>query len=84
MGKKGKVVASDKTEMTPLFADTTCSKEGGTSMWETMYNILEEEQPRIMETNIAVDGRDYSYASMLETACSFFAPHSCLAEDNPL
>jgi len=55
MGKKGKAVASKKTEMTPLFVDTTCSGEGGTSTCETMYNILEEEQPRIMETNAIVD-----------------------------
>ena len=71
MGKKGKVVASEKTEMNPLFKDTTCSREGGTSTWEAMYNILEEEEPRIMETKVTVDGHDSSDASMLETTCSF-------------
>lgn len=69
---KGKEVASEKLEMTPLFTDTTCNREGGTSTWEAMYNILEEEAPRIMETKITVDGRDSSNTSMLETACSFF------------
>ena len=71
MGKKGKVVASEKTEMTALFRNTTCSREGGTSTWEVMYNILEEDQPRIMETNVTVDEQDSSDASMLEMACSF-------------
>lgn len=57
--------------MTPLFTDTTCSREGGTSTWEAMYNILEEEQPRILETKVTVDGRDSSHTSMFEIACSF-------------
>ena len=56
MGKKRKDGASEKTKMTPPFTDTTCSIEGGTSTWEIMYNIVEEEQPRIMETNVIVDG----------------------------
>lgn len=29
MAKKGKAVASEKSEMTPLFINTTCSREGG-------------------------------------------------------
>ena len=71
MVKKGKAVVSEKLDMTPLFTNTTCNKEGGTSTWEAMYNILEEEQPRILEMKITVDGRDSSDASMFETACSF-------------
>lgn len=70
MVNKGKAVASKKLEMTPLFEDTTCNRDGGTSTWEAMYNILEEEQPRIMQTKITVDGRDSLGASMLEMACS--------------
>lgn len=71
MVKNGKVVVSEKSEMTPLFMDTTCNREGGTSTWEAVYNILEEEKPRIPETKITVDGHDSSDASMLETTCSF-------------
>ena len=69
--KKGKAVASEKPEMTPLFLDTTCSKYVGTSTWGTIYNILEEEELRLLETNITVDGRDSSNASIFEMACSF-------------
>lgn len=71
MVKKGKAVVSKNSEMTPLFTDTTCNREGGTSTWEAMYNILEEEQPRILEMKVIVDGCDSSDASMFETTCSF-------------
>lgn len=36
-----------------------------------MYQLLEEEQPRILETMITVDGCDSSDASITELACSF-------------
>lgn len=68
--KKGKAVVSEKPEMTPLFMDTFSGEEG-TSMWEAMYNIVEEEKPRILEMKVTVDGRDSSDASMFETTCSF-------------
>jgi len=71
MEKKGKAVVFEKLEMTPLFTDITCSKEGGTSTWEAMYNILEEDQLRILETKVIVDGCDSSDASMFEITCSF-------------
>ena len=71
MVKKGKAVISEKSQRTPLFTDTTCNREGGTSTWEAMYNILEEVQPRILEEKIIVDGHDSLDASMLETTRSF-------------
>lgn len=71
MVKEGKAVVPEKSEMTLLFTNTTCSREGGTSTWEAMYNILEEEQPRIPETKVTVDSCDSSNASMFETTCSF-------------
>ena len=73
MVKKGKADTSKKSEMTPLFMDTTCNREPGTSTWEAMYLLLEEEQPRILEIKITVHGRDYFDASIIELACSF--PH---------
>ena len=71
MVNKGKAIISKKSKMTPLFTDTTCNREGGTYTWESMYNIMEEEQPRILEMKIIVDRRDSLDASMLETTCSF-------------
>ena len=46
MGNKGKATASEKLETIPLFSDTSCSIDGGTTTWEAMYNLLEEEHPR--------------------------------------
>jgi len=71
MVKKGNVIASQKPEMVPLFFDTTCSKDGGTSTWETMYNLLEEEQPRPLVTKATTDAQESSDASYFEIACSF-------------
>lgn len=84
MVKKGKAVTSKKIEMTPLFTDTTCSIEGGTSTSEAMYNIMEEEQLRIMETKVTVDGRDSLDASNARDDMLVFALHSRSTEDNPL
>ena len=41
MGKKGKETKSDKSEMIPLFSNTTCSRDRGTMTWEVMYSLLE-------------------------------------------
>lgn len=43
MVKKGKAHAFEKLKMTPLFTDITCNQDAGTSTWETMYRLLEEE-----------------------------------------
>jgi len=71
MGKKGKAPVSEKSEMIPLFTDTTCTKEVGISTWEGMYRLLEEENPRVMEVTATVDGRGSSEASLIELACLF-------------
>lgn len=52
MGKKGKALVSEKLEMNPLFTDTTYTREVGISSWEGMYQLLEEENPRIMEVTV--------------------------------
>ena len=71
MAKKVKVVAFKKSEMNPVFTDTTCSREGGISTWETMYDLLEEEQPRPLVKKATADGHASSDASIFKTACSF-------------
>jgi len=71
MVKKGKAPTSKKSEMTPLFTDTTCNRDVRTSTWETMYQLLEGEQLRILETIVTVDGRISSDATLTELACSF-------------
>ena len=49
MGKKGKAPSSEEKEMVPLYIDTACNRDAGIATWEGMYNLLEEENPRIME-----------------------------------
>lgn len=75
MVKKGKntveAIASEDSDMLPLFSDTTCNKDGGTTSWEAMHNLLEEENPKALETKATIDADDSSDASYFEPACSF-------------
>ena len=71
MAKKGKAAASEKSDMVPLFSDTTCNKDGGTMTWEAMYNLLEEEQPKPLVTKATDDAQESFDASYFETTCSF-------------
>jgi len=71
MGKKGKAAASEKTEMTPLFTDTTCIRDAKISTLEAMYQLLEEENLRNMKVTVTANGHGSSEASLTELACSF-------------
>lgn len=69
MGKKNKAPTSKKIEMNPLFTDTTCTSEVRISTWEGMYQLLEEENPRIMQVTATIDGHGSSEAPPTELAC---------------
>jgi len=71
MKKKGKAPAYEKSEMTPLFTDTICTREAGIPTWEGMYRLLEEENLIVKEVTVTTDGRGSSEASLMELACSF-------------
>lgn len=71
MVKKGKGIASEKIEMVSLFSDTTCSKDRGTSTWESMCNFLEEEKPMSLVTKAMTDAQGSSDTSYFKIACSF-------------
>jgi len=71
MGKKGKDLVAEDKEMTPLFTDTTCTRDANISTWEGMYSLLEKENPRIMEVKATTDSRRSSEASLTKLACSF-------------
>jgi len=49
MGKKGKAPSYEEKEMAPLYTDTACNRDAGIATWESMYSLLEEENPKIME-----------------------------------
>ena len=60
-----------RSNMVLLFSDTTCSKDGVTSTWEAMYNLLKEKQPKTLVTKATTDAQESSDASYFETTCSF-------------
>lgn len=57
--------------MVPLYTDTACNRDAGIAMWEGMYNLLEEENPRVMEVVATAGSNGSSEASLTELACSF-------------
>lgn len=69
--KKGKATAYEKSDMIPLFFDTTCRKDRGAMTWEAMYNMLEEENPRPLVIKARDDAQESSDTSYFETTCSF-------------
>ena len=71
MGKKGKALSSEDKEMTPLYIDIACSRDVGITTWEGMYNLLEEENPKIMDVTATVGSQGSSEASITDLACSF-------------
>jgi len=77
MGKKGKAPVVEDKEMTPLFTDTTCTRDAGITTWEGMYSLLEEEKPKVMEVKATTDSRGPSEVSITELACS--SPHQIAA-----
>lgn len=57
--------------MIPFFSDTTHIKDGGTTSWEAMYNLLEEEKPRPLEMKATTNVEESFDASYFEETCSF-------------
>ena len=71
MGKKNKAPSSEEEKMAPLYTDTACNRDAGIATWEGMYNMLEEENPRVMEVTAVAGSQSSSEASLAELACSF-------------
>lgn len=71
MGNKGKAQSSEDKEMAPLYTDTACNRDAGISTWEGMYNLLEEENPKVMEVTVIVGSQGSSEATTKDLACSF-------------
>ena len=76
MGQKNKAQGSKakekRKEMAPLYTDTACNRDAGISTWESMYRLLEEENPRIMKV-AAVAGSQRSSDASLEDASMFIS-----------
>lgn len=59
------------TEIPPLFLDTTCTIDNETSSWETMYQLLESEGPKVIQRVATTDATTSSESSHYEAATSF-------------
>lgn len=70
MGKRSKTPSSEEKEMAPLYRDITSNGDVGISTWESMYNLLEKENPRIMEVTDATGSQSSSEASLEELTYS--------------
>ena len=71
MGNKGKASSSNDKEMMPLYRDTACNRDTGITTWEGMYNLLEEENPKVMEVTTTAGLQGSSEALVADLACSF-------------
>ncbi len=47
--------ATDVRKMPPLFSDTTCTIDSGRSSWESMYQLLESEGPKVIQRVATID-----------------------------
>lgn len=61
MSKRGKEISQtsskEDTDMSSLFLDTVCNKICGSSSWEAMYKIFEDEGPRVID-KVSATGTD--------------------------
>ena len=75
MAKKEKKIVeatvSEDSDILPLLFDTTSNKDGGTTSWEAMCNLLEEEKPRVLVTKSITNAEVTSEAYYFEATCSF-------------
>jgi len=54
-----------------LYTDTAYNRDVGIATWEGMYNLLEEENPRVMEVMATAGSHGSSEVSITELACLF-------------
>ena len=57
--------------MLPLFTYTTCGLQSGSSSWEEMYKLFEDEKPHRVQHKVTVNDSDSSEATIEEVANSF-------------
>lgn len=76
-GKKAMITSqstpstSDVIEIPSLFLNTTCTIDTGTSSWESMYQLIESEGPKVIQRVEIMDAASSSEASNYEATNSF-------------
>ena len=58
-----KPAATERTKMLPLFTDTTCRPQSGSSSWEAMYKLFEDEKSHKVWRTTTADAFDSSEAT---------------------
>lgn len=71
VGRKRKAPSSEEKEMAPLYTDMACNRATGIATWEVMYNLLEEENPRVMEVTATMGSNSSFESFIIDLACSF-------------
>lgn len=93
MGKKAKKsIAAAPTTTTQLAKDLKPSKKGlisdttclslANTRWESIYNLIEVEEPEEVSEEAKTDSRNKSEATLKELACSYL--HKIAARENIL
>ena len=57
--------------MSPLFSDTACNKDCGSSSWETMYKLFEVENPKLITIVSTTGSTSTSGMTYFNVACLF-------------
>ena len=57
--------------MAPLYANKAYNRDAEIATWEGMYNLLEQENPRVIEVTALAGSQSSSEASLEDLACSF-------------
>ena len=76
MGKKSKKSTVTPTTKQPeqskkgLISNTTCLGLGNTS-WESIYNLIEAEEPEELSKGATADSTNKSEGTLKELACSY-------------
>ena len=67
---KAPIIAKEEPTKKVLTSDTTCFGLGKAS-WESIYNLLEAEDPEELEVEATADGMNKSENTLKELACSY-------------
>ena len=69
--KKKSITESELSEMSPILSDMVYNIDGGETIWEVIYNMLEVEHPNIIVTKVTVESKKPSGLQFKDVSCPF-------------
>ena len=57
--------------MSSTISYIVCTADGGTTTWQAIYTILEDEKPKVVEVKATADDAKPSDLQFKDAACSF-------------